>query len=215
MWTTTAAISTSHFSSALGDKALLFCVHVPYTDAEVFQSCHNKVLILGLHYFPFMLSTTCSIVTIFHTNNTLYVYLRVGPCHHTGSTCSSVYQLSVCVYTLSINAVNEKAMTGLQTSRQQVGKRHIPKFGDSQACWDCWVSGQTHVLPEQPWRWIFCLEKKKCEKESEKSRGSGKKIHMGALRWQCVECQEEWTHDRGVILAHSTSSGADVSSIKE
>lgn len=97
MWTTTAAISTSRFSSALGDKALLFCAHVPCTDAEVFQSCHNKVLILGLHYFPFMLSTTCSIVTIFHTNNTLYVYLRVGPCHHTGSTCSSVYQLCVCV----------------------------------------------------------------------------------------------------------------------
>lgn len=36
---------------------------------------------------------------------------------------------SVSVYILSTNALNEKVMIGLQTTRQQVGKRHIPKVG--------------------------------------------------------------------------------------
>lgn len=118
------------------------------------------------------------------TNNILY--LNVHPCQHAGYTCLSVYKL--CVQPLCKCCKNENVTTGQQTNRQQVvGKRHIhPGLGNSQACWDWWLPGQTDVLPEQLWRWIYCLVRKKCVKESEKWREEVIKNTHGSLWWQCV-----------------------------
>ena len=87
--------------------------------------------------------------------------------------------LSPC--TSSLNAVNEKVMIGLQTSRQQVGKRHISRVGQRpgmlglMSLWANRCPSRATVAMNIP------LSEEKCEKESEKRKEDLIKNTHGSL----------------------------------
>lgn len=74
------------------------------------------------------------------------------------------YISSVCVYILSLNAVNEKVMIARQRSRQQVGKRveRRPGIVGLMGPWANRCPSRATVLKN------ILLSEGKCEKESEK-----------------------------------------------
>ena len=112
-----------------------------------------------------------------------------------------LYISSVCVYILSLNAVNEKVMIGPQMSRQQVGKKSVGQQPGMLGLMRLWANrcpSRATVSKNIP------LSEEKRVKESEKrSREVIKNTH-GSMWWQCVshwkytftsvECQEEWGH---------------------
>lgn len=82
---------------------------------------------------------------------------------------------------LSLNAVNEKVTIGLQTSGQQVGKRHIPRVGQQpgmlglMSLWANRCPSRATVAKN------ILLSEEKCEKESEKRRKEVIKNTHGSL----------------------------------
>lgn len=76
---------------------------------------------------------------------------------------------SFSVYILSVNALNEKVMIGLQTTGQHVGKRHIAKVGQQPGILGL-MSPWTNSLPKQLWQLIQCLVKENVQKKVRKVR---------------------------------------------
>lgn len=192
---TSASRDGKHYSFILPLEIKLFslvymCV---YIDTEVFQSYHNQLFMLRVHHFPFMLSWARSIVNIcWYKQYTVCVFKHVFVSSQWRYMVICVSTLSL--YILSINAVNEKMMTGLQTSRQQVGKRNIPKLGQQPgtlgllSLWANRCPSRAAVALN-----ILPSKEKMCEWKWKKQGRCEKNTH-GSMRWQCVECQEEWTY---------------------
>lgn len=87
---------------------------------------------------------------------------------------------SVCVYILCLNAVNEKVRIGLQTSGQQVGKRHISRVGQQPGMLGLMSPWANRCPSRATVAKNILLSDKKRQKEGEKRReGVIKNTHGG------------------------------------